>query len=159
MERTASVRLAVAVVWIAIAVALAVAYRYFVSPQWKESIQGMPELTAEKWDALAPTDSISAPPLPFARGASALDDDGQRVLLSLAAQLKSAPQYFVRAIGQARSDGDTAVNERLALERARTVADFLVNHGISAKKVRASLEKPADGDGLQEVRFVIGEPR
>jgi outer membrane protein OmpA-like peptidoglycan-associated protein len=153
-RRTVTIRLAVALVWIAFALGVAIAYRYLVSPHWKEVIQGTPELTASQWEELT---SADARQIVFGRGSDVIDENAERILTELAAVLKSSPQSYVRVDGQARTDGDAAANQRLALQRAKAAADFLVAHGVNAKRVHAS-SKPSSGDGTQSVRFVIGEP-
>lgn len=94
---------------------------------------------------------------------SAVLSDGFPSLLRLAELLKANPAYRVRAEGHADGIGSDKYNEKLGLQRAQMVRDFLVKYGAAAGQVevttkgkndpRAKAEKPYYGP-TDEARFM-----
>src|SRR5579884_2730522 len=66
---------------------------------------------------------------------SAVLSDGYPSLLRLADLLKNNPGYHVRVEGNTDNIGGDHYNERLGLQRANTVRDFLVKYGASASQI------------------------
>jgi hypothetical protein len=75
---------------------------------------------------------------------SAVLSDGFPSLLRLAELLKANPSYKVRAEGHADGVGTDKYNEKLGLQRAQTVRDFLVKYGASASQVETVTKGKAD---------------
>src|SRR5215467_3303060 len=66
---------------------------------------------------------------------SAVLSDGYPSLLRLADLLHQHPGYHVKVEGNTDNIGSTKYNEKLGLERANTVKDFLVKYGASAGQI------------------------
>ncbi len=64
--------------------------------------------------------------------------DGYPSLLRIADLLKQHQDYKVRIVGNTDSIGSNRTNDRLAVSRANTVAQFLQKYGASASQVQAS---------------------
>lgn len=64
--------------------------------------------------------------------------DGYPSLLRIADLLKQHQDYKVRIVGNTDSIGSNRTNDRLAVARANTVAQFLQKYGASASQVQAS---------------------
>src|SRR5581483_11939033 len=69
---------------------------------------------------------------------SAVLSDGYPSLLRLADLLKNNSGYHVRVEGNTDNLGSGHYNERLGLERANTVRDFLVKYGASASQIETA---------------------
>ncbi|HZU26475.1 MAG TPA: OmpA family protein [Bryobacteraceae bacterium] len=69
---------------------------------------------------------------------SAVLSDGYPSLLRLADLLKNNPGYHVRVEGNTDNIGGTGYNEKLGLERANTVRDFLVKYGAHADQIETA---------------------
>src|SRR5437764_6800794 len=69
---------------------------------------------------------------------SAVLSDGFPSLLRLADLLKAHPGYRVRLEGHADHIGSNRYNDRLGLQRANTVRDFLVKYGANANQIETS---------------------
>jgi hypothetical protein len=64
--------------------------------------------------------------------------DGYPSLLRIADLLKGHQDYKVRIVGNTDSIGSTRYNDKLAVSRADTVAQFLQKYGASASQIQAS---------------------
>src|SRR6185295_289266 len=123
-KKTAIRALLVALLWLSLMGALAVGYRFFVSAETKERIQGVPELKEKQWHSLA--GHVNAEPVSFARGSVDLSDEAWRKLDELAVMLRKSPRLYVRVIGQARradQASDAEANALVARTRAQEVSD------------------------------------
>ncbi len=69
---------------------------------------------------------------------SAVLTDGYPSLLRIADLLKGHQDYKVRIVGNTDSIGSTRYNDRLAVSRANTVAQFLQKYGASAQQIQTS---------------------
>lgn len=74
----------------------------------------------------------------FADGSDDAGGRGRRVLREKASWLRRHPQVFVRIEGYADDTGGDDMNSALALRRAETVRDLLVEAGISATRMHIS---------------------
>ena len=120
-------------------------------------MRGQAELSAlseEQWRSLTPVGTMRVEAIEFSRGTAGISLQGQRELDSLAARLKSFPQYYLIVIGQTRSEGDQEANRQLAQARASAVVDCLVKAGISKNRIQDRTEV---GAGTQTVSFVLGQ--
>src|SRR5579884_1621240 len=66
---------------------------------------------------------------------SAVLSDGYPSLLRLSDLLKNNPGYHVKVEGNTDNIGGAHYNEKLGLERANTVRDFLVKYGARADQI------------------------
>jgi len=71
----------------------------------------------------------------FAEGSDEVGGRGQRILREKAAWLKRHGQVFVRIEGHADDFGGDDLNSALALRRAETVRDVLVDAGVAATRM------------------------
>lgn len=71
----------------------------------------------------------------FADGSDEVGSRGLRILREKAAWLKRHGQVFVRIEGHADDDGGEPINGALALRRAETVRDVLVEAGVPATRM------------------------
>jgi outer membrane protein OmpA-like peptidoglycan-associated protein len=104
-------------------------------------------LSDSQWEALVPVGTLSVPELNFARGSSALTEQGRVVLDELAEKLKSWPQYYLKVRGSASRQGDPGANRLLAAKRASTVVEYLQSIGMRSERLRS-----VDGGDSGETR-------
>jgi len=71
----------------------------------------------------------------FATGSAALKPELRTVLQQFAQGLKDNPGTLVRVVGHTDNVGTDALNNKLSLERADTVRDFLEDRGVSRSRV------------------------
>ncbi len=118
----------------------------------------LPALSDDQWEELIPVGTLEVERLVFARGTARLTTQSRRVLEGLAETLESWPLYYVDIRGFARPEGDPEANRRLAADRAREAADFLVGLGVPEARMRAfGMMSPKAGGSAQTVRFVLGK--
>lgn len=70
----------------------------------------------------------------FATGKSNLSDDSKTALTNFANSLKNTPETDVAINGHTDNTGSRSTNEKLSLQRAQAVADFLAANGIPAER-------------------------
>lgn len=70
----------------------------------------------------------------FNTGKSDLSSESKTTLTNFATSLKNTPETDVTIIGHTDNTGSREVNERLSLERARSVDYFLIQNGIPAER-------------------------
>jgi hypothetical protein len=88
---------------------------------------------------------------------SAILSDGYPSLLRLAELLKQNPTYRLQLEGHTDSKGSVPYNERLGLQRANAVKDFLVKYGASASQISTSTQNkssPKVSNTSDEGRFM-----
>jgi outer membrane protein OmpA-like peptidoglycan-associated protein len=132
------------------------------APGPAESIRAeveLPPLSEGQWQALAPVGEMRIESLSFLRGTAELTLQGRRDLEEWARILRSMPQYYLTVTGRARAEGDPEANQRLAEERARVVAQDLIQRlGTSPNRIRAVALPPSDkGAAAQSVTFELGQ--
>ncbi len=71
----------------------------------------------------------------FDTNSAALKPELRSVLTTFANGLTQNPGLTVRAIGHTDNRGNDQINNPLSLDRADSVRDFLVDHGVSANRV------------------------
>ena len=74
----------------------------------------------------------------FDTGSADLKPSLRTVLDEFAKGVSSDPGLSVRVVGHTDSTGSEAVNERLSLERAASVGDYLVDRGVTRSRIDAS---------------------
>ena len=114
---------------------------------------GLPPLSDSQWDSLRETGTARAPALVFARGTDRLTQRSKLLLDELAGTLQTT-RYYVKVRGNASTRGDAQANQELAKRRSETVAEYLVQQGIKANRIRAIGVQPS---GSTSVSFVLGE--
>lgn len=70
----------------------------------------------------------------FATGKSALTQNSINSLAQVAQSLKNNPDTDISIFGNTDNTGSRAVNERLSLERAQAVVNYLVGNGIPSQR-------------------------
>lgn len=73
----------------------------------------------------------------FATGKSTLSPEAQAVLSKVALNLKQFPETDVTVVGYTDNTGSEEVNNRLSLERATSVVNYLNSHGIAMSRLKA----------------------
>lgn len=113
----------------------------------------LPSLNDEEWSKLTPVGTLKVPKIVFARGTSKVTSQSEITLNELVEKLKTWPQYYLVIKGDASLRGDIEANKALALERAKSVERYLLNHGISSTRVKAVAVEPT---GSTDVMFQLG---
>ena len=105
-------------------------------------------LSPGAWDRLEPLGAWEVPPLSFARGSARLTRQSEMPLGELVEKLATWPEYYVLVRGNALRDSDPEVyhaNEALALQRAKSAEQYLIEKAVSQGRVRAiGVEPSAD---------------
>lgn len=115
-------------------------------------------LDEREWQGLRPVGDLRVDPISFGRAKSTLLSTGKRRLAELAARLKEWPYYYLTVVGHSRPEGDAQANRLLAEARARSAADYLIELGVSADRIRSRAQEPSGGGGAaQSVSFQLGE--
>ncbi|MDO8598755.1 MAG: OmpA family protein [bacterium] len=114
----------------------------------------LPALADADWAKLAPVGTARVPPIGFRRGTAEISELSQADLDALAQQLGTWSTYYIRAMGEARAEGDAAANAKLATDRAAAVVAYLTSKGVSVNRLRPESAK-ASADGAAEVSFVL----
>lgn len=71
----------------------------------------------------------------FATGKSNLSQTAKTELSEFASSLINNPQTDVAILGYTDNTGSLAINQKLSLERAQSVANYLINSGVSPSRV------------------------
>ena len=74
----------------------------------------------------------------FATGSAALKPELRDVLSQFAKGLTEAPNTYVKVIGHTDSVGTDANNQKLSVERADSVRDFLNDRGVSGNRIEVT---------------------
>ena len=91
----------------------------------------------------------------FATGSTAISPAFRATLDQVAQSLRTYPDSLVDVYGHTDTVGSTASNQRLSEERARAVANYLINHGVASSRIRwqgfgETQLKVATGDNVNE---------
>lgn len=81
--------------------------------------------------------SLGENELHFATGQYAIPAGGGRVLGDIAAQIKANRLWIVEIDGYTDNVGDKAANQKLSEERANSVMNWLVEHGVDRSRLSA----------------------
>lgn len=73
----------------------------------------------------------------FKTGSYSLSPTAQAALAKVAYNLGQFPNTDVTVVGYTDNTGSQAVNDKLSLERADAVKDYLINAGVSASRLKA----------------------
>ncbi len=71
----------------------------------------------------------------FATASASLAGDSQAVLDQTAQALQSNPDWKMRIVGHTDSVGSNAANDQLAGERATSVRQYLISHGVDQSRL------------------------
>lgn len=77
-------------------------------------------------------------PVNFSTDGSAVPGGSRQMLTQVAERLKECPGVRVTVDGYTDSTGNDAINLALSSRRAKSVADYLVSHGIAGDHVRSN---------------------
>lgn len=91
----------------------------------------------------------------FQTGSAAIQDQSLAELQGLASLLKNNPGLRIRITGHTDDRGDQASNERLSAERAKAVADYLAEQGITPDRLSyqgIGSREPAASNDTEEGR-------
>ena len=91
----------------------------------------------------------------FATGSYAISQAFQATLDKVAQSLRDYPDSLVDVYGHTDTVGSTSSNQRLSEERARAVANYLINRGVASSRIRwqgfgETQLKVATGDNVNE---------
>lgn len=111
-------------------------------------------LTDRQWESLLPVGTLEVLPLVFPRGTALLTDASQHILNELVDTLGTFPQYYLVIKGNASKEGNLEANKQLASKRAKAAEQYLIQRGISDKRVRAIGVEPS---GQIRVDFILGQ--
>jgi OOP family OmpA-OmpF porin len=87
-------------------------------------------------DALA--DAAESGVILFRLGSAELDATSFATLNRLAKAAQSCPDMVIEVAGHASADGKEAVNQRLSLRRAQSVAGYLVRVGVDRQRLESA---------------------
>lgn len=73
----------------------------------------------------------------FATGKYNLTPTADAALTQVAYNLSQFPETDVTVVGYTDNTGSQAVNDKLSLERAQSVVDFLSQHGVASSRLKA----------------------
>ncbi|HEU5050208.1 MAG TPA: OmpA family protein, partial [Gemmatimonadales bacterium] len=79
--------------------------------------------------------NIVLPGVNFATGTATLTQSSRYILDEVAATLNENPNIRVEVAGHTDNTGGRALNERLSLQRAESVKNYLVSKGVSADRM------------------------
>jgi ABC-type taurine transport system substrate-binding protein len=114
----------------------------------------LPILSDKQWDSLITVGTLDVPQIVFARGTSNITEQSKITLDELIQKLKSWRSYYVVVRGDASLIGDIEANKSLALERSKSVQQYLLDNGVDKSRVRAvAVEQPT---GSTSVIFQMG---
>src|SRR3954447_5186662 len=98
----------------------------------------------------------------FALSSTSIKPLGREKLDELVARLKELDFESVRVVGHSDPTGSAAMNERLSKRRAESVKQYLVSHGIDARRIQTEgkggaqpLPKTRDCDALPRMEKII----
>jgi len=91
----------------------------------------------------------------FATGSYAISPSFQATLDQIAQSLRDYPNSLIDVYGHTDTVGSTASNQTLSEERARAVANYLINRGVASNRIRwqgfgETQPKIATGDNVNE---------
>ena len=93
----------------------------------------------------------------FKINSAALSDVSKKSLKEFASQMKDLPDTDVTVLGHTDNTGSDEYNEKLSLQRAQTVADYLKTCGMSANQMKRvegmSYKLPIADNATQEGRI------
>jgi flagellar motor protein MotB len=116
-----------------------------------EEVQ-LPRLSEDEWTNLREIGQFRVPPLVFAPGTDTLRSHSQVTLDDLAEKLQAWPRSYLAIRGNVSGRGDVEANRSLALRRAQVAAKYLIEKGVSDRRIRAE----AGSDEGTTVSFVLG---
>ncbi len=97
-----------------------------------------PLFSEEGWNALREVGTLKVQPINFQSGTADLSMAGKEELDVMASKLKHYPNFRIIIKGHTSLQGDPEANKQLSLERAESVARYLmVTYGMDANRLRA----------------------
>ncbi len=115
-------------------------------------------LSDEEWSQLTTVGRLPVERIVFYRGSSRITELSKSTLNRLVETLQSWPQYYLLVQGNSLNLGDDPeANRQVAEDRARAVADFLIEAGIENTRIR-SVAAQTNTNDAPSVTFVLGQP-
>ena len=116
------------------------------------------KLNESQWDTLRAVGDLNVQSIGFRRGSAAISLSSEHELRRLKKMLDNFPSFYLRIVGQTRSEGDPEANRLLAETRAKSVGEFLQKDGFSISRMRTEAAPSAAKSGsAQSVRFEVGQ--
>jgi outer membrane protein OmpA-like peptidoglycan-associated protein len=109
-------------------------------------------------DALARCRNVS-PKFAFDRAQTFVDSDDELEALASCLNHPSMQDQTILLVGRADPRGTVAYNDRLALERAENIEDYLVRHGVDAGRIELSSEGKSQATTEARPDFSYGYDR
>ncbi len=125
-----------------------------------EKVRGnndLPSLTDEQWSSMMSVGRVQVSQISFGRGKSEVQTQGKRDIEELSKVLNNFPTYYIKVMGNARSEGDVAENEKLAQDRANSVGELLKEFGVDKKRIKIQSSLSDSGGDSQSVSFFLGQ--
>ena len=94
---------------------------------------------------------VNLPDVTFATGSTAISPSFQTALNQVASSLTQYPNSLIDVYGHTDTVGSTASNQTLSEERARAVANYLINRGVASSRIRWQ------GFGETQLRIATGD--
>ena len=98
-----------------------------------KNANGCPEKVKDKIESVLPVKKLYT--VYFESGNSTINKTSKAVLVAVAQALKKSPKSTLEIKGYTDSDGDDKINLSLSKQRAKMVEKFLVNNGLSKKRI------------------------
>ena len=116
------------------------------------------KLNESQWSSLRSVGDLNVQSIGFRRGSASISLSSEHELSRLKKMLDNFPTFYLRIVGQTRSEGDAEANRHLAEARAKSVGEFLQNEGVSRSRMRTEAAPSASKSGsAQSVRFEVGQ--
>ena len=116
------------------------------------------KLNESQWGGLRSVGDLNVQSIGFRRGSAAISLSSEHELRRLKKMLDNFPSFYLRIVGQTRSEGDAEENRRLAENRAKSVGEFLQKDGVSRSRMRTEAAPSTSNSGsAQSVRFEVGQ--
>lgn len=156
--------------WIVILGSAAVTYKYVVYPILRgkpisekgidisnATVDAKP-LSDVDWKKLVIVNDIQIDSITFGRGKSEISIQSQRTLDETVSLLQKYPEYYLVVIGNARSDGDAEIANKLVKERVEETANYLAKAGLVRNRIIQVPSRPSGNSGeAQIVNFIVGK--
>ncbi len=116
---------------------------------------GMPEPGHVSLEGCATGDVIVLRGVNFDLNMSSLTSDAMSILGGVARELAARPQIRVEIAGHTDAQGSDAYNQRLSLQRAETVRNYLIGEGVQSEQLTArgyGESRPVDSNDADEGR-------
>lgn len=156
--------------WVFVISGAAVGYKYVVAPMIRGKLVAetgidptnatvdTKPISESDWNKLIVAKDVSIESITFGRGKSEVSIQSQRSLDEAVSILQGSPEYYLVVIGNARSDGDVEIANKLVRERVNATVDYLTRAGLVKSRIIEVPSRPSGNSGEgQTVSFVVGK--